>query len=169
MSRFPEEKDEITKALRALDWLWDLLHRIQHGQPGPSGRTRKHDPPPDPAWKIEITYLPEGAALVRINAGPAFVLTEKLARLLEILASGPVECDDGTVGWKQTATVISQLSRHGGGNEMSAKAFNNQVYRLRRALANAGYHPKLVTRHRVSGSLRFLLRPAVNPVGSSHD
>jgi hypothetical protein len=107
--------------------------------------------------RLKFLWLPDGSALVQVNDGKAFKLSETLARLLEILSHDDIHTDGALVGWKSYDEVAVALGKSVG-RLFKKHAINQLVWRLRRDVAvRANLNPLFVQSHRQFG-LRFALR-----------
>lgn len=146
-------------AFRKIDDAWKAIARLEMALKAMGAkRPQANLPVPGTAQVVYVVYRDDGFASIRIDE-QEFVLSPKLARLLEILAADTNRCPDGTVSWKSGPEVLAKLADGPESKRVTARSLNQLVYRLRKELANNGLHPGLVQYHRTKRALRFYLRP----------
>ena len=109
--------------------------------------------------RFRIDWPSKRAAVVEVGDSGPFSLTPKLARLLDILASGKVESSEVFVPWKSLSDIGLELQiRAADAHPAKRHAVTELLRRLRLALLENHVNPFLVETHKTRGA-RLRYRP----------
>ena len=130
------------------------LYRIWLGGAG-------HIPPIDlgqVAYNLEVQSHPDGSAVIAIDGGRKFVLSQQLAEFFRFIASGEKDRSgsDPLVGWRSSDEILDFLA-DSAGRSYEKRYINNLVHRVKKALQNADYDCNLIQRNRQKG-VRFAFK-----------
>ena len=114
------------------------------------------------AHDLQISFEDKGSASVSINGLVPFQVPPVPAYLLQILAidtgnTSALFANDPLVPFKSFDEIISHMMNFAGGRKYTKDAARTGVFRLRRIMAQQGFH-KLIQTNRRLGAYRFALR-----------